>query len=264
MISKYENELGISADETYAKYMSQGSGKLTSSGEMLVTSLSRAPVKKVSDLLASMGKAMQGSTTINNQSTTSSGKNTQSVNGLVVSGQNKVEEVIVSKPEGFSDLDGVAWAKDAIDYLYKRKIVSGVGEDKFDPDGIVTREAFTKMTVDALGVHNSNAVSHFEDVKEGMWYTSYVASGAESGIIAGISETLFGTGMSITREDVSVIIARAAAKKNLSLKDADESFKFADDSEISDYAKESVYKLYASGIISGMDKEHTEYMVNAP
>ena len=64
----------------------------------------------------------------------------------------------------------------------------------------------------------------------------------------GTGNSKFGAGQYLKREDVAVILNRCINVE----KQRDESFLFADDNDISDYAKESVYNLYANGVINGM------------
>lgn len=157
----------------------------------------------------------------------------------------------------FSDLGSVEWAKESILALYQKGIVSGMSEDTFEPQGLVTREQFAKMLVLACGLYQENAVCTFSDVPDGAWYQSYVASAAASGIVFGMDEEHFGVGQNITREDMAVMVYRAA-KKTGKLSDAEQGTVFADENEISDYAKEAVNTLKARGIMSGKGENRFE------
>ncbi|UKI35896.1 MAG: S-layer homology domain-containing protein [Clostridiales bacterium] len=58
-----------------------------------------------------------------------------------------VPETVVpdtEKKADFADLTGFDWAKDAVDYLYQKGIVSGRNEKEFAPSDFVTREEFVK------------------------------------------------------------------------------------------------------------------------
>lgn len=81
-------------------------------------------------------------------------------------------------------------------------------------------------------------------------------------IVTGVSETLFEPSALITREQAAAMLCRAyksAAFEGWSVADDDNfpleynaSAKFADDAEISDYAKEAVYFMAERGIIAGV------------
>lgn len=147
----------------------------------------------------------------------------------------------------FDDLEDCEWAKEAIEELYKKNIVSGVGNKKFEPMRNITREEFVKLVVLAFGFELSEGETGFSDVSSGAWYENYIKTAIDNGIVKGISETEFGVGKNITRQDMAVIVARV---KNMgSVENAE---LFADDSDISDYAKEAVYAVKGAGIISGM------------
>lgn len=46
---------------------------------------------------------------------------------------------IVEAKSYFRDLDNVPWAVDAIEYLSKKEVVEGIGNNMFDPNGVLTR-----------------------------------------------------------------------------------------------------------------------------
>ena len=74
---------------------------------------------------------------------------------------------------------------------------------------------------------------------------------ASNGVIKGIDENNFGAGINITRQDMAVIILRAAQAKGIDLTPVREYAGFDDEADIADYAKEAVKTLYEAGIING-------------
>ena len=153
--------------------------------------------------------------------------------------------VIPSTPaKEFKDLSGFDWAKDAINNLASKGIVNGVSDSSFNPGGEVKREEFVKM-IDTLYTANAEA-SEFTDVNQNEWYAPFINKAVSAGIVKGMSDTVFGLGKGVTREDMAVMILRALKLEANTSGDA-----FSDDSEISSYAKEAVYTLRSKGIISG-------------
>lgn len=152
--------------------------------------------------------------------------------------------------EYFSDMAGYEWAKESVDALYEKGIVSGVGDGKFAPDKAVTREEMLAMLIRAYGVSIEVVPNaSFADVPESSWFAPYVAAGYAKGYVNGISATEFGAGANVTRQDASVMaynIAKAFGK-NFTEATAD----FADNNEISEYAKTAVYALKGTGVING-------------
>lgn len=150
----------------------------------------------------------------------------------------------------FDDLEDAEWAREAIEYLADKKIVNGVGGNYFDPNGFVTREQFVLMIVNALELYVDGAVSSFKDMPEGHWAYDAVSSAFAKDIILGYTDTEFGTGENITRQDMAVIAYRASKFAGYSF-DSAEFSDFTDEEDISDYARESVASMSKSGIING-------------
>lgn len=155
---------------------------------------------------------------------------------------------------GFRDLNGYEWAGEAIRALSEKNIVSGVNENEFQPGRSVTREEFVKLVLNACGIPiEPEKTSAFEDVPENAWYADAVATAYSLGIVKGISETYFGVGQRITRQDMAVILSKAADYRKTELPVNREPVTFSDESEIADYAGEAVKQLCCAGIINGYD-----------
>jgi len=153
----------------------------------------------------------------------------------------------------YSDVADNFWAKEYIDYLTKEKITNGKGNSMFAPDDFITREEFVKLILCAFKISTiSEYTGVFEDVVKGSWYEAYAETAKAMGIVDGISETVFGTGRYITREDMAVIIMRML-KKQGKIQSSDSQAVYNDSENISSYATESVATLSAAGIINGYE-----------
>lgn len=160
-----------------------------------------------------------------------------------------IQQQPVSRSVVFSDIDNYTWAEEAIMSLYSQGVIDGIGNDLFEPEAYVTREQFVKMIVCANDAFDTYAECEFEDVSKDSWSYKYIASAVSSGIIKGISKTTFGYGEPITREDAAVIIDRVMGEDSAVVY---ESVVFADETDISDYAYDSVYALVKQGVVSGI------------
>lgn len=163
--------------------------------------------------------------------------------------ENKTEEI--TETMVFGDLYGFEWAKEAILSLAEKNIVNGKEAGRFCPNDKITREEFTKILVNALGLKGGDDFESFIDVDNQMWYAPYIQKASNAKIVSGISEGVFGVGQNITRQGMAVMIYRAISDKGYF--GGAESKIFADDASISDYAREAVYALYDAGILSGTD-----------
>ena len=148
----------------------------------------------------------------------------------------------------FADLDTVAWAKEAITELKRLNIINGVSDTEFAPNREVTREEFAKMIVNAFAITGEG--KNFTDVPATAWYAPYVTALASSGIVNGVSETKFGVGTKITRQDAAVILDRTALAVGTKYENRTSALNIFSD-YIADYAVDSIYRLYQNGVING-------------
>ncbi len=156
----------------------------------------------------------------------------------------------------FSDVPKEHWAYEYISELTSRGIINGYDDGSFRPDANVTRAEFVTILCRAAGadatVSTSDTDIAFSDVTLGDWYYEYAIWAAGTGITNGTSETEFSPNENILRQDICVMLDRYSTNIAASpLAPAESAGAFADDGEISDYAKDSVYKLKSAGIVSG-------------
>jgi len=151
----------------------------------------------------------------------------------------------------FTDISHVSWANEAIYGLQGEGVINGVGNRKFAPDLSVKREELVKMLTASMKSEIKTAEIPFKDVDKSQWYSPFVITAFANGITEGISESEFGIGDAVTRQDLAVMAYRAAADAGIISANSNSSADFADSAEISDYAKEAVAELRAAGIING-------------
>lgn len=151
----------------------------------------------------------------------------------------------------YTDLDDVIWARNAIVTLSNKGILKGVGDNKFAPNTLVTREEFVKMLVCAFGDKTQTVKeTNFYDVDPNEWYAEFVFAAVESGIVNGKGDGTFGVGENITRQDMAAMAYRAALKN---ISPDDESDIFDDFDSVDAYAKGAVAVMAQKGIINGKE-----------
>lgn len=101
--------------------------------------------------------------------------------------------------------------EDAIKKLAQKGIINGKSESVFDPENTMTRAEFATIVVRALGVETKNTDA-FTDVKETDWFYGYVGTAYDCGIINGVGEGKFNPHGTITRQEASAMLSRAAEK----------------------------------------------------
>lgn len=150
---------------------------------------------------------------------------------------------------GFDDLTSAEWARTSVIALAEKGVISGKAKRIFAPNDYVTRAEFLKMLLAALEISGTQTDCAFADV-DGHWAKQYIITASETGIANGMTDTTFEPNGIIKREMGAVFLNRALMHKGINLV-KDEAL-FADDSLISDYAKDSVYCLKYAGIIGGV------------
>ncbi|MEK3883014.1 cadherin-like beta sandwich domain-containing protein [Paenibacillus sp. PL2-23] len=115
---------------------------------------------------------------------------------------------IVYHNRSFSDMNG-HWAKSVVESMASRLIVNGKSEQRFDPNGSITRAEFASMAVRALGLPSLSGAASFKDVSVDAWYEPAVSAAARYGLITGYQDGTFRPQGLITRAEALVILGRA-------------------------------------------------------
>lgn len=111
----------------------------------------------------------------------------------------------------FNDVLPGQWYYSAIEYVVEHGYFNGVSDDTFAPGEPMTRAMFVTALGRMAGVDpTAYPASSFLDVTAGSYYSGYVAWAVETGIVQGISDSLFGPGANVTREQIAVFLYRYA------------------------------------------------------
>jgi len=141
-------------------------------------------------------------------------------------------------------------AQNAISILSAKHIVDGINATQYAPKKELTRAEFTTMIVRALGIDLVKYKGSFVDVADGAWYTEYIEAAYKAGIVSGVGGRKFDPNSKITREQMAIMVTNAYEYIDNKLEASSD--RFADDSSISDWASEYVYKARAAGLIEGV------------
>lgn len=152
----------------------------------------------------------------------------------------------------FTDLDSVEWAKESINALAAKGILSGVGNNLFAPNDNVTRAQFIKMLISAFDLVDETATCDFTDVEQDAWYYQYIASARQLNITSGYPDGTFGVDREITRQEMASLAYRTAKLVQINLPETAGNTDFADNNQIAEYAREAIMAMKEAGIISGV------------
>ena len=153
-----------------------------------------------------------------------------------------VEEVPPT-PVVLTDIAG-HWAEASIKALVDKGAIAGYPDQTLKPNRTITRAEFAKVLVKAFELEAKDG-KVFEDTAS-HWAKDDIATANAHGIIKGYSDQKFGPNDLITREQVAVMVTRAA-----NLTASDQAPVFTDSAEISDWAQEAVASAAEAGIING-------------
>ncbi len=173
----------------------------------------------------------------------------------------KPEEKPEDKPETeipgakeFVDVHGANhWAKEYVDYVCQNSLMNGTGETQFSPDVNLSRGMLVTVLYRLEGSPDTGANAKFTDVSLGAYYEKAVSWAKESGIVNGVSDTLFAPDANITREQIATIMHRYAKYKgyDVSVGESTNILSYEDFDRISEYAISAVQYAAGSGMMGG-------------
>lgn len=255
-LKDYNNIFELDFTGDFAKVDSYSLSKLISA---------KIPYQSISDIKSTFSLSVSSLITPSSSSgggsvsTVSGGKNA-SYTGF--GADTSLTSPMIQKVEEFKkadDLSDAEWARPYIEYLNKNNIMSGDGNGNFRPNDFIKKEEFLKLVCETLKVQQSDDGDVlFDDVKKEEWYYTYVQRAVKQGIVKGKSESIFGAGEYLTRQDAAVMTKRAIDTQDASLQNAQATISFADEQNISDYAKEAVDYLVECAILNG--NENGEFL----
>lgn len=156
--------------------------------------------------------------------------------------------------ERFSDVSANAWYTEAISETVENKFMNGMSETKFSPASPLTRAQFVMILANIEKVDLSVYADRqsFNDVPKSRWYHNAVEWAKESGVTSGVSETRFAPEDKVTRQQLARFLCTYAELKGIAMPEGADLSAFTDAAKTADWARESVEKAVAAGIINGM------------
>ncbi len=144
------------------------------------------------------------------------------------------------------------WAKDNIDFVASRDLISGASATTFAPNTDITRADFLMALGRLSGADVSGyKVSSFSDVKATDTAMPYIEWAVKNKIVSGYGNGKFGPNDSITREQMAVMMVNYARATGYKLPVSIAAVAFADNAKISSYAKDAVKAIQQTGVING-------------
>ncbi|HQD76211.1 MAG TPA: S-layer homology domain-containing protein [Bacillota bacterium] len=150
------------------------------------------------------------------------------------------------EPQPATNLNDVAghWAYDNINKLVTLGCISGYPDGSFKPENTITRAEFATLLVKAFKLEGNGGKTFTDTTAH--WARDYIATAATNGLVNGYPDGTFGPDDLITREQMAVMIVKAAK-----LAPVAEAPQFADSGSISPWAREAIATATENGIMRG-------------
>ena len=144
------------------------------------------------------------------------------------------------------------WAKESIDYVVGRGLLSGTAETTFAPDTAMTRGMLV-TTLGRLANVDTKAytTNSFTDVTLGSAFQPYIEWAYKKGIVQGTGNGKFEPDRAITREEIAVIFANFAKATGYTLPVTRTATTYADASSVGSTYKTAVTAMQQAGIMMG-------------
>lgn len=168
---------------------------------------------------------------------------------------------VVSPPQAgkaFLDLAN-HWAEADIQVLVNKGIIKGQSENVFAPEQKITRAELIAILVRGLNLKATSTMSLPKDVPSNAWYAESIQAAINAGLITGYNDGNIRPHAYISREEMSVLLARASKLLNLTMEEQQTEFTsqtFVDSQNISTWAKASVEAAVKAELIKGTSTGH--------
>ena len=147
----------------------------------------------------------------------------------------------------FTDVKQGAWYYEGVRYATFHGLMSGVSGTTFGPDIPMNRAMVVQVLYSMAGKPDVKVTNEFKDVPANEWYAKAVAWAVKEGVASGYGNGMFGANDLINREQLAVMLYSYAGKPAVSGE-----LNFADNNEVSGWAKTAIQWAVENGIMSGV------------
>ncbi|KMZ43840.1 MULTISPECIES: DUF4855 domain-containing protein [Bacillales] len=143
----------------------------------------------------------------------------------------------------FTDL-GNSYARKAVNRLAALHMISGQGENRFNPQNTISRQDIAVLLTKVIGLQPTEIEKAvFEDVPLENPYAPYVYGLSELGVMNGKSEHTMGALDPLTRQELAVMLSRLMKEGSVTKVAGQTPVTYNDGEEIADYAKKAVEEV---------------------
>ena len=165
--------------------------------------------------------------------------------------------VIGYNPVSFNDVAADSWYKNAVDFIAAREIISGTGNNMFNPEAKLTRAQFVVLLMNAYQISTQNQgessqILNFADAGNS-YYTDYLLSAKALGIVNGVGNNVFAPEKEITRQEMFVMLYNTlkGIDEIPAFVNSTQLSRFNDADKIAAWANEAISSLVKTGTVEG-------------
>lgn len=154
----------------------------------------------------------------------------------------------------FKDVKKGSWYYEGVLYVESKGYMTGIGNNRFNPAGKMTRAMITEILYAMEGKPSITKNAGFKDIAAGKWYTDAVNWCAAKGIVAGYTNGKFGPNDTITRQQLAAILYKYSKYKKYDISANGSLSKFKDASSVTSYAVTPMKWAIGHKLLAGTDK----------
>lgn len=138
-----------------------------------------------------------------------------------------------------SDVPSTASYYDAVKYAIEQGFLTGTGDDTFSPDWALTRSQLGQILW-RFEQSPSAQDGGFSDVAPGDWFHASASWCKQSGLMSGVSPTRFGPDVTLSREQLALILLQYTRYVGRSISGSDDLSGYSDAASVSQWAREGM------------------------
>lgn len=154
----------------------------------------------------------------------------------------------------WTDVPNGSWYESYVNTVVDAGLMNGVGENKFDPNGTLSRAMFVTILNRAAGNTEVASSTVFSDVVDGQWYDRPVQWAESQGIVNGYTDGQFGVNDPLTREQMFTILYRYFSANGKAEAPATALDRFTDKDKVSAYAVDAYRWAVSQNIFYELEK----------
>ena len=163
-----------------------------------------------------------------------------------------VQQVLEKLPLPYTDITKGLWYESAVRFVFEKGLMNGISQERFAPDDTASRGMLVTILWRMEGSPTLEQTTHsFEDLSA-EWYMDAVNWAYDSGVVTGMSDTVFDPDAPITRQQMVAMLYRYCQSSGYDMSQTVDLTGFPDAGQIDDYAVEPMAWAVGAELINGV------------